>query len=143
MRVLVFRYIQGAVNLITMTEHTGVLQLAFNSHFGKLKVASSTDAGGHVVIPKSHLCFREIMDKHNIDTKGFPVPPTEPLLATAVMPHCEAGDMLVRRLYCTLFAFVRNSNLHEFVTLVAAIRLTNVAVLCSWHHPWTCCRCRN
>jgi hypothetical protein len=75
-------YIQGAVNLITMSEHTG----------------------GHVVIPKSHRCFREVMDRHRIAERGFPVPPSEPLLATAVMPHMEAGDMLLfdsRTLQCS------------------------------------------
>ena len=39
--------------------------------------------------------FRSVMDAHDILTTDFPIPPTEPMLAEAVMPHMEAGDMLL------------------------------------------------
>ena len=35
------------------------------------------------------------MDAHDVLQKGFPIPPQEPLLETAIMPHMEAGDMLL------------------------------------------------
>ena len=35
------------------------------------------------------------MDAHDILTTDFPIPPTEPMLEEAVMPHMEAGDMLL------------------------------------------------
>eukprot|EP01052_Picozoa_sp_SAG31_P005835 SAG31_NODE_263_length_18841_cov_17.270996_3_plen_221_part_00 len=66
-------YIQGAVNLLPMSEHTG----------------------GHCLVPNSHIHFTELMAKHNIHSNGFPIPPTEPVLAKSIIPHMEAGDMLL------------------------------------------------
>ena len=66
-------YVQGCVNLIPMSPYTG----------------------GHVLVPGSHLCFRELMARHKIPDNDFPIPATEPLLTGAVMPHMEAGDVLL------------------------------------------------
>eukprot|EP00747_Dinoflagellata_sp_TGD_P171059 gnl/TRDRNA2_/TRDRNA2_204167_c0_seq1.p1 gnl/TRDRNA2_/TRDRNA2_204167_c0~~gnl/TRDRNA2_/TRDRNA2_204167_c0_seq1.p1 ORF type:complete len:353 (+),score=41.28 gnl/TRDRNA2_/TRDRNA2_204167_c0_seq1:100-1158(+) len=66
-------YVQGCVNLIAMNEHTG----------------------GHAVVPGSHKCYSQMMAKHAVLERGFPIPATEPMLGTAVIPHLEAGDMLL------------------------------------------------
>jgi hypothetical protein len=66
-------YVQGSVNLVGMSPHSG----------------------GHIVVPRSHTKFAALMARNRVLEKGFPIPLTEPALEGAIMPHMEAGDMLL------------------------------------------------